>query len=1353
MQDSDKSKLKALKEQTGQFFKFTTTRPVAILMVVIGVVVFGWISYEQLPLNLMPNISYPSLTVRTEYTGTAPEEIETTISRPVEQALGVVNNLASISSISKAGQSDVKLEFTWNTDMNQATADVREKLDQVFLPQEAKRPLILRFDPSLDPIMRLGLFGDASLIYLRYLAEEEIKRILETVEGVAAVKVKGGFEEEIRVELDEQKLTLIGIDIQQVRNRLAQENVNLAGGNLKEGQTEYLVRTLNEFKSVNEVGEVVIGTWNGKDIKIRDVAQVKRTFKDREIITRLNQQESVEIEIFKEADANLVAVAHRVKDKVFGSKEQQVFVKKMQAAKKKGPADKKKKIEAAASKKKDDDKAKGGKRRRGGGRGNRQALIAKQMTNFISHQLPSGIEMAVLSDQSVFIENSVNEVKKTAIIGGILAVIVLFIFLRNLTTTMIVGISIPISIVATFAPMKIFSVTLNIMSLGGLALGIGMLVDNSIVVLESIARCREEGDNLIAATVRGVSEVGGAVFASTLTTVAVFFPIVFVQGIAGQIFGNLALTVVFSLFASLAVALFLIPMLSSRESSKFIQGIQTDKLLKNHIFQFSTEEKVDSLLSPNNNDRFGTKAKSAAIAYLQTVGLIFWKGLKALGAVLIVFVKQFWILIVVLITPLFGLGKFVFNLIKKDGIQFKITEWLTQFASNADFGKIQYIKEIWPTFLINESAPTFVEDFRKFKTKFRGARLRDKIFRALVSPLTLFFVILKFVFQFVVELLFRVVHFFLIVGAIFLKGLFILFRLIFSVPTRLLLRGFNWSYGKLEASYPKVLQNSLNNRGTVLGAVGGLFLFSMFIVGPRLGSDLIPEVHQGEFNLDITLPVGTPVEKTDVKIAAIQNELQNEAGIKRIASVSGTDKTANTGSEEGEHTSKITVTLNRPGDKKIINRQGGKRQQQKRQFASLDTDVTTGNGDVEVKPKPLEKPVQYENAKVVDEEELIKSIREKMGQYPGIQWKISRPVLFSFKTPIEVEIHGYNLQKLQEISRKLEENMREIPGVIDVKSNIQRGNPEVQIVYNRQMLANLNLNIRDVASIVRNKVRGDVATEFKEQDRKIDILVRLRERDRESIDALSRLIINPGAEKPIPLSAVAEIKVHEGPSEIRRVDQQRTAVVTANISGRSLSSVSEDIVGTLEEMEIPNDFTYSLAGQNKEMETSLNSLKLALALAIFLVYIVMASQFESMIHPFIIIFTIPLALIGVILTLFVFQIPLSIVVFLGMIMLTGIVVNNAIVLVDYINKLRERGMEKMEAIVEAGKVRLRPIIMTTATTVLGLLPMALGLGDGAEIRTPMAITVIVGLLTSTILTLIIIPTVYSLVDRRVVVKK
>ena len=332
--------------------------------------------------------------------------------------------------------------------------------------------------------------------------------------------------------------------------------------------------------------------------------------------------------------------------------------------------------------------------------------------------------------------------------------------------------------------------------------------------------------------------------------------------------------------------------------------------------------------------------------------------------------------------------------------------------------------------------------------------------------------------------------------------------------------------------------------------------------------------------------------------------------------------------------------------------------------------------------------------------------------------------------------------------RQVEEKLSRIPGLFDVEASIQRGNPEVQIVYNRALLSRYGLNILDVASIVRNKVRGDVATEFKEEDRKIDILVRVREEDKETIDNLKRLVINSGSQIPMSLESVADIRVNEGPSEIRRIDQQRTAVISANVSGRDLGSISQEIFNILGTIEMPEDFTFDITGQNKEMETSLNSLMLALALAIFLVYIVMASQFESILHPFIIIFTIPLAIIGVLIFLYLFNIPASVVVFLGGIMLAGIVVNNAIVLVDYINQLRARGMKKIEAIIMAGSVRLRPIMMTTATTVLGLLPMALGMGDGAEIRTPMAITVIIGLMTSTLLTLVVIPTVYSVLDRK-----
>ena len=1259
--------IKNNEKKSGNFFRFTTTRPVAILMVVIGVCVFGWISYQQLPLNLMPDITYPTLTVRTEYAGTAPEEVETTISRPIEQALGVVDNLVSLQSISKAGQSDVILEFTWDTDMNKATADLREKLDQVWLPEEVKRPIILRYDPSLDPIMRIGLYGESSLFYLRYLAEEDIKRKLETLDGVAAVKVKGGLEEEIRVELNEQKLTIIGIDIQQIKNRLAQENINLAGGNLKEGQTEYLVRTLNEFKSISEIGEVVIGNWNGKEIKINDIGKVHRTNKEREIITRINGKENVEIEIYKEADANIVTVAKTVSATIFGTQEQQEFVENLK--KREAEAKDKPKVEKKSKVKK-------------GGRGKGADFLKKKMTNFVSYKLPENIKIEKLSDQSIFIENAVNEVKNTAIIGGILAIIILFVFLRNLVVTTIIGISIPISIVATFAPMKIFDVSLNIMSLGGLALGIGMLVDNSIVVLESISRCREEGDNLIQATIRGVGEVGSAVFASTLTTIAVFFPIVFVEGIAGQVFGDMSLTVVFSLLASLATALFLIPMLASREVSSFISGSQLQDFLKSNYLQFDNEKQIDTLLSETSNGQsWFSRLINGLLIFIRTFLELLIKVFKLIFALLVVVIKFFTLPI------LFVAVFFMFVLRKVGVVKFNFTESAIKYASNPEIWKIKYINEIWPDYLVNSS---FVELYENIK--------RAGFWLLLVIPFVYFLII--YIFKILVELTFRLFHFLFLAFTVFLKSLVLLLRLVLHFPIKIIFKAFNWIYDKIEKGYPDVLDWSLNNKSLVVGSVSFIFVFTLFVMGPQIGSELIPEVHQGEFNLELTLPVGSPAERTDERVLPIQKYISEQDGVLKIASVVGVDKSESTSTDDGEHTAKFTITIKRA------------------------------------------------SSVIAEEERLIKNIREHMSEYSGIQSKISRPTLFSFKTPVEVEIYGYNLQEMQTVAEKVESEMKKIDGLQDVKANIQRGNPEVQIIYNRQILSRYGLNILNVASIIRNKVRGDVATEFKEEDRKIDILVRVREEDKESIDNLRRMIINPGSAIPLPLDAVADIKVNEGPSEVRRIDQQRVAVITANISGRDLRSVSEDIFTIISNMEMPDDFNFELAGQNKEMETSLNSLMLALALAVFLVYIVMASQFESLLHPFIIIFTIPLALIGVIVFMYVLNIPASIVVFLGLIMLAGIVVNNAIVLVDYINQLRERGMEKIEAIKAAGKIRLRPILMTTSTTVLGLLPMAIGMGDGAEIRTPMAITVIVGLITATLLTLVVIPTVYAILDRK-----
>ena len=1245
-------------------------------MVVLAVCVFGWVSYQRLSLNLMPDISYPTLTVRTEYPGTAPEEVETLLSRPLEQELGIVPHLVNISSISKAGQSDIILEFEWDTDMNAMSQEIREKADRVWLPQDAEKPLLLRYDPSLDPILRIGLHGPQDLYALRHLAEREIKRELEALAGVAAVKIKGGLEEEIHVALNEHQISVMGLDINQINNRLAQNNVNLPGGNLREGQVEYLIRTLNEFATVDEIAALIVARHGNADVYLRDIAEVVRSHKDREIITRVNGRESVEIEIYKEGDANVVAVAERVRNALFGSPEQREYA--AQAAQE--PRDEEPQ-EQAAQKNEEELQARQQQAAR-------QAAEHLQMTDFISHRLPSGAKLELLSDQSGFIENSIAEVQLNAIIGGAMAVLVLFVFLRNVVHTLIVGLTIPVSIMATFAPMYMFDVSLNIMSLGGLALGIGMLVDNSIVVLESIFRCREEGDDLVQATVRGTSEVGTAVLASTLTTITVFFPIVFVEGVAGQIFGDMALTVVFSLLASLGVALFFIPMLASRQMDR--RSELAEQIGRGDFLRIQALSRARAA--------FGQQGRwwRVALALPHLIGEVLLRLGLAAATLAAAVLKGVFLLVCEL---LWWLIKPVEHFWRKRERTFQ--GWVGAWAAESRIGPFTFFERVWPGILGFESPRILGEALQRYwHWVNRSESLGWKGLKALLLPLVLgYLVAVRFVLGTILRLVGIVLHVVvLLVWLVLVVALSLLAMALMPVFLPLLF-AFERGFGLVQRTYPVLLGWALRQRLVIIGGAFALLLICWYKLLPELGTELIPQVHQAEFNLDLRLPVGTPLKET----AQIAHQIEAIAGdqpqVARVATTVGTDRSASSSAEEGEHTAQVTVRM-------------------------------------------------QEGSNAAQEAALIQRLRGAVDAIPEIEVEVSHPALFSFKTPIEVEIRGYNLRRLRQLSLEAEARMARLPGLVDVKSSLQAGHPELQISYKRDRLATYGLSLRNVAELVRHKVQGKVATDFRQDERQIDVLVRLREEDRLGLDELRRLVINPNAEVPIPLSAVADIRVNEGPSEIRRIDQQRAAVVTANIQGIDLGTASGLIHDELGRMDFPVGFDFVISGQNEEMETSLQSLYFALVLAIFLVYVVMASQFESLIHPFIIMFTVPLALIGVVGALYLAQVALSVVVFIGLIMLAGIVVNNAIVLIDYINTLRRTGMEKTAAIIQAGTVRLRPITMTTATTVLGLLPMALGLGEGAEIRTPMALTVITGLISSTFLTLVVIPTVYSLVDRQ-----
>jgi len=1045
-----------------------TERRVTIAMFTVAIVLFGFVSLSRLNVNLLPDLSYPTITVRTELQGSAPLEVENLLTKPIEEAVGIIKNVRQVRSVSRAGQSDVVLEFLWGTEMDLAGVEVREKLDLLELPLEASRPLLLRFDPSNEPIKRLAFMDQAAtgiaddpqrLRALRRFAEDRLKNDIESVEGVAAVKVSGGLEEEIQILVDQEKTAQLGLSVRAVAARLRAENVNLSGGRLEQGSQRFLVRTLNEFASVEEIADAVIATPENRPIYLRDIAMVTRGFKEREAITRVDGIESVELAIYKEGDANTVQVAQRVNQRI----------------------------------------------------------------ERLEPKLEPGTELKPIYDQSVFISQAIDQVRNAALLGGLFAILVLYAFLRDARATFIIGIAIPVSVVGTFLLMYAAGVSLNIMSLGGIALAIGMLVDNSIVVLENIVRKKEQGLPVLEAARRGTAEVAGAVTAATLTTVAVFFPMVFVSGIAGQLFRDQALTVTFALLFSLLVALTLIPMLAAR----------------------------------GDTPRYADEHDRAAPGRVTRI----------VGAV-----------------------------VRLAGRVVAGTAWLLAW---------------------------------------------------LMRPLVWFF-----------------------------QGL----------------------YRLAAAAYAPLLAGALRRRWLVLLLATAAFASSIAML-PRLGYELLPQLAQGEFAVDLRLPAGAPLVETDAAILRLQQATEDLPDVELSYSVAGTGNRLDASPvDAGEHTGQLNVKL-APG------------------------------------------------AGTAGEAATIAAMRNTLERMPGVSHEISRPALFAFSTPLEIEIAGYELERIGGVAEQLRGRLVQSTRFADVRSTVEDGNPEIQILFDQERAARLGLIVRDIADTVVAKVRGEVATRYTWRDKKIDVLVRSVDTRDSSLREIENLIVNPESSRPVPLKAVADIFIAAGPSEIRRADQSRVAIVSANIAYGDLASATEEIREVLGTLPMGSGVSATIAGQSAEMQESFRSMMFTLAMAVFLVYLVMASQFESLLHPFVILFTIPLALVGAIWSLWLTGTTLSVVAFIGLIMLAGIVVNNAIVLVDLINQLRRAGQECNAAIMEAGRARLRPILMTTLTTTLGLLPMALGFGEGAEVRTPMAITVIGGLVVSTLLTLLVIPVVYSLLDR------
>jgi HAE1 family hydrophobic/amphiphilic exporter-1 len=1055
-----------------QIVEFATRRRVTILMVTVAVILFGFVSLSRLKLNLLPDLSYPTLTVRTDLPGAAPLELETLIARPIEESVGIIRNVREVRSVSRAGQADVILEFAWGTDMDLAGIDVREKIDLLELPIEASRPILLRFDPSTEPVMRIAFVDtdefaqDAPaeagtvdrLKALRRFADDRLKPDLESVDGSAAVKVSGGYEDEIQVFVDQGKLAQLNLSIETVARRLREENVNLSGGRLEQGTQRFLVRTLNEFTTVRQMADAIIATVDGKPVYLRDVAAVTSGYRDREAITRLDGRESVELAVYKEGDANTVQLAAGLRARI----------------------------------------------------------------EELGKSLPAGSELRLVYDQSRFISSAIGEVRDAAILGGVLAILVLYLFLRDARATLITGVAIPVSVIGTFVLMYSFDLSLNIMSLGGIALAVGMLVDNAVVVLENIVRHREEGRSRVDAARLGTSEVGTAITAATLTSVAVFFPMVFISGIAGQLFRDQALTVSFALLFSLVVAMTLVPMLAAGKTPQ---------------------------LPADPERRPGPVARGIA-------GVL-----------------RSW-------------------------------RWVAKWVS---------------------------------------------------------------------------------------RGL----HWVLSWPAGWTQSGFN----AVARAYQPALSWSLAHRGKVVLFALAMLLATAALV-PRLGTELIPQLSQGEFLADLRLAPGTPLEQTDRAMAAAQRHAMELPQIALSYAVTGTGNRLDASpTDAGENTGRLSVTL-APG---------------------------TGAGD---------------------EAAAIGALRDRFETLAGVQYQFSRPALFSFASPLEVTITGYDLDRLRQVAEQVRLGMQASPTFSDIKSTVEAGNPEIQILFDQERAAQLGLTVRELADRVVSSVRGNVATRYKLREKKIDVLVRSVDTRASSVEEVRSLIVNPGSAHPLPLLAVADVVVATGPAEIRRTRQQRVAVVTANLSAGDLGGAVSELESIVAGIEMPVGTTAAVSGQSEDMRDSFRSLQFAMLLAVFLVYLVMASQFESLLHPFVILLTIPLALTGSVWAMFLTGTTVNVVAYIGLIMLAGIVVNQSIVLIDAVNQARERGLPKHDAIMEAGRLRLRPIIITKLTTILGLLPMALGFGEGAEIRQPMAVTVIGGVLIASFFTLLVIPVVYSLLDRK-----
>lgn len=1016
--------------------EFSVKRPVTIIMSMLIVMLLGTISLTRLPIDLLPNIEIPVSIVVTPYSGVGPQEIEKLITSPIEGAVSIVENIDTVTSNTTEGNSIVIAQFKNGTDMDFATLQMREKVDQTksFLPTDAGDPMVMKLDLTAMPVVILTLSGhDADLAKLQSIAEDKLKPQLERVAGAASVTVVGGYEDQLAIKTHLEKMNGYGLTISYLAQIIGAENLSAPGGQVQKGTQELTIRTTGEFQSLDEIRELLIPLPSGGQIKLRDIADVGIEHKDVATISKANGEKSVSIAIQKQSGTNTVKVADEV----------------------------------------------------------------KAATDAFAKEYPE-LRVNTVMDQSVAIKQSVNTVKNEAILGGLFAVIVVFMFFHNIRTTFITATAIPIAMMTTFAILYFMGITINMMTLGGLTIAMGRLVDDNIVALENIQRHRKEGYSKFDAAVKGVSEIGMAIVASTLTTVAVFLPIVFVQGVVATIFRELALTFAVSLLASLVVSLTLVPTLSV-------------KLMKTEIVR---------------EGRTGVKGFFDRIA-----------------------------------------------------------------------------------------------------------------------------------------------------------------------------RGFDKNFTRVEEVYKKLLHYVLHHRKTVMAIATVFFIVSSVSV-VKIGAEFMPTSDVGQLTISAKLPEGAKLQDSEATVTKIEEKLEGIPEIETVFSQIGSRGGFSLGGNTA-NSSSISIQL---------------------------IDLNERKRSVE---------------QVADE------IRTLTKDIPGVEIQVSVTDTMQMGgagSPIDIAIKGEELDELKAIGMEIQSIVASVEGTREVKSSMTEGVPEVVVTVNRPIAAQFGLSAAQISQAVKGTITGTTATRYRYEGTEIDVVLSGDETYKTSLENLAQTPIPTLSGITVPLSQVAEIELGRGPVMIERTSQTRVIHVTSQIMERDLLSVTTDIKTKLNEYQLPDGYTYEVVGENEELMESFADLGMALILAILLVYMILASQFESLLHPFTIILSLPMGFAGGMVGLFVTQTPLSVPAFIGLILLVGIAVSNAIVLVDYIIKRRERGEEREEAIENAGPIRLRPILMTTISTSLALMPMAFGMGEGAESMAPMAIVVIFGLTFSTFATLLLVPVIYTIFE-------